>query len=58
MGLEAVEKCYNVHRGLLRRLTVAVVVDNGSGSTDTFSLTLLDGYSNAGTLIDGNVTVQ
>jgi len=37
---------------------VAVVVDNGSGSTDTFSLTLSDGYSNAGTLIDGNVTVQ
>src|SRR5262249_58101177 len=30
MGLEAVEKCYNVHRGLLRRLRVVVVVDNNS----------------------------
>ena len=30
MGSEAVEKCYNVHHGLLRRLRVIVVVDNNS----------------------------
>ena len=30
MGLEALEKCYNVHRGLLRRLRVEVVVDDNS----------------------------
>jgi hypothetical protein len=30
MGSEALEKCYNVHHGLLRRLRVAVVVDDNS----------------------------
>jgi len=30
MGLEALEKCYNVHRGLLRRLRVEGVVDYNS----------------------------
>src|SRR5712692_4499443 len=30
MGLEALEKCYNVHRGLLRRLRVEVAVDYNS----------------------------
>jgi hypothetical protein len=30
MGSEALEKCYNVHHGLLRRLRVVVVVDNNS----------------------------
>src|SRR5262245_54947210 len=30
MGSEALEKCYNVHHGLLRRLRVIVVVDNNS----------------------------
>jgi len=30
MGLEALEKCYNVHRGLLRRLRVEGVVDDNS----------------------------
>ena len=29
-GLEALEKCYNCHRGLLRRLRVAVVMDYNS----------------------------
>ena len=36
----------------------AVLVDNGSGPLDTFSLTLSDGYSNSGTLVDGSVVVQ
>jgi hypothetical protein len=30
MGSEALEKCYNVHPGLLRRLRVVVVVDDNS----------------------------
>jgi hypothetical protein len=30
MGSEALEKCYNVHHGLLRRWRVVVVVDNNS----------------------------
>src|SRR5262245_35333381 len=30
MGSEALEQCYNVHHGLLRRLRVVVVVDNNS----------------------------
>src|SRR5687768_3371134 len=30
LGLQALEKCYNVHRGLLRRLRVEVVVDYNS----------------------------
>jgi hypothetical protein len=30
MGSEALEKCYNVHHGLLHRLRVIVVVDNNS----------------------------
>src|SRR5262244_3110748 len=30
MGSEALEKCYNVHHGLLRRLRVVVVVDDNS----------------------------
>src|SRR5262249_6712095 len=30
MGSEALEKCYNGHHGLLRRLRVVVVVDNNS----------------------------
>ena len=30
MGSEALEKCYNVHHGLLRRLRVGVVVDDNS----------------------------
>jgi hypothetical protein len=30
MGSEALEKCYNVHHGLLHRLRVVVVVDNNS----------------------------
>src|SRR5215470_10539554 len=30
MGSEALEKCYNVHPGLLRRLRVIVVVDDNS----------------------------
>jgi hypothetical protein len=36
----------------------AVLVDNGSGPLDTFSLRLSDGYSNSGTLVDGSVVVQ
>jgi hypothetical protein len=30
MGSEALERCYNVHYGLLRRLRVVVVVDDNS----------------------------
>ena len=30
MGLEALEKCYHIHHGLLRRLRVVVVVDDNS----------------------------
>ena len=30
MGSEALERCYNVHHGLLRRLRVGVVVDDNS----------------------------
>ena len=30
MGSEALERCYNVHHGLLRRLRVVVVVDDNS----------------------------
>src|SRR2546426_10167398 len=33
MGVEALEKCYTVHRGLLRRLRVGVVVDSNSTTT-------------------------
>jgi len=33
MGMKALEKCYNVHRGLLRRLRVGVVVDYNSTTT-------------------------
>jgi hypothetical protein len=37
---------------------VAVAVDNGSTLLDTFSLTLSDGYSAGGNLVDGSVTLQ
>jgi hypothetical protein len=37
---------------------VAVAVDNGATSLDTFSLTLSDGYSVGGTLIDGSVNLR
>src|SRR3989442_781277 len=30
IGLEALAKCYNIHRGLPQRVRVAVVVDNNS----------------------------
>ena len=33
----------------------AVAVDNGAAGLDTFGLTLSDGYSNAGNLLDGIV---
>ena len=36
----------------------AVGVDNGATTLDTFSLTLSDGYSNAGNLLDGAITLQ
>ena len=35
----------------------AVAVDNGQTSLDNFSLTLSDGYTNAGNLLDGSVTL-
>ena len=35
----------------------AVAVDNGATGLDTFSLTLSDGYTNAGNLLDGIVTL-
>jgi hypothetical protein len=37
---------------------VAVAVDDGATSLDTFSLTLSGGYSASGTLIDGSVTLR
>ncbi|PYX85054.1 MAG: hypothetical protein DMG70_04930, partial [Acidobacteria bacterium] len=36
----------------------AVAVDNGQTALDMFSLTLSDGYSNSGYLLDGNVTLR
>jgi hypothetical protein len=36
----------------------AVGVDNGATNLDVFSLTLSDGYSNSGTLLDGFITLQ
>src|SRR6266852_6350464 len=38
MGLEALEKCYTVHCGLLRRLRVEVVVDYNSTPRSPFKL--------------------
>src|SRR5205823_5821059 len=35
----------------------AVAVDNGATALDTFSLTLSDGYTNAGNLLDGAITL-
>ena len=35
----------------------AIAVDNGQTALDTFSLTLSDGYTNTGNLLDGNVTL-
>jgi hypothetical protein len=35
----------------------AVAADNGQTSLDNFSLTLSDGYTNAGNLLDGSVTL-
>ena len=35
----------------------AVAVDNGQTSLDNFSLALSDGYTNAGNLLDGSVTL-
>jgi len=37
---------------------VAVAVDNGATSLDTFSLTLSDGYSASGNLVDGSVNLR
>jgi hypothetical protein len=37
---------------------VAVAVDNGATSLDTFSLTLSDGYSAGGNLVDGSVNLR
>ena len=36
----------------------AVAVDNGQTALDMFSLTLSDGYSNSGYLLDGNITLR
>ena len=36
----------------------AVGVDNGATNLDLFSLTLSDGYTNSGNLIDGTITLQ
>jgi hypothetical protein len=36
----------------------AVGVDNGATALDMFSLTLSDGYTNAGNLLDGYVTIR
>lgn len=36
----------------------AVAVDNGQTALDTFSLTLSDGYSNVGNLLDGSITLR
>src|SRR5205807_6378685 len=35
----------------------AVAVDNGRAGLDTFGLTLSDGYTNAGNLLDGTITL-
>ena len=35
----------------------ALAVDNGLTSLNTFSLTLSDGYTNTGTLLDGSITL-
>jgi hypothetical protein len=37
---------------------IAVAVDNGTTLLDTFSLTLSDGYSASGNLVDGYVNLQ
>lgn len=34
------------------------VVDNGSGSTDTFRLLINNGYDGAGTLEKGNIEIR
>jgi hypothetical protein len=36
----------------------ATAVDNGSTALDTFGLTLSDGYTNNGTLLDGTITLH
>ncbi len=36
----------------------AVGLDTGQPALDTFSLTLSDGYSNAGNLLNGSITLQ
>jgi hypothetical protein len=36
----------------------AVGVDNGLTALDTFSLTLSDGYTNAGALLDGTIKLH
>jgi hypothetical protein len=36
----------------------AIGVDNGATTLDTFSLTLSDGYSNIGNLLDGTTTLR
>jgi len=35
----------------------AVAVDKGQTALDAFSLTLSDGYTNTGNLLDGSVTL-
>jgi hypothetical protein len=36
----------------------ATAVDNGATALDTFALTLSDGYTNTGTLLDGTITLH
>jgi hypothetical protein len=36
----------------------ATAVDNGATALDTFALTLSDGYTNSGTLLDGTITLH
>jgi hypothetical protein len=36
----------------------AVAVDNGQTALDMFSLTLSNGYTNSGNLLDGSITLQ
>ena len=41
------------------RLSFTVdVTDNGSGTADTFSIQVSNGYSASGNLLDGNITVN
>src|SRR2546428_707497 len=36
----------------------AIAVDNGATAVDTFALTLSDGYTNSGTLLDGTISLH